>query len=530
MTSTATVPPGVAGPRTSGPARRRTAPLRPPAWLVTTGLAALVAFGAHLLFVGGSLMSDEGGYAMVARMWHHGGPYLYGPQWVDRPPGLIALFWLADLGGPAGVRLTAAVLATALVAAAGWAGWAVRGGRAAGWSSWTAAVLVCSTLLETYELDGELAAAPWVMTSVAAVLHAIYRSRSRRSAVVMSAVSGAAAALAMLDKQNFLDGFVFAAVLLLALTMRGRLARPRAALVLAGGLVGAALVLVPTLVWSAGHGGVDALLYATYGFRADAADVMRSGSLHAPEARAVELLWLAVTSGLVLVTAQLALGNWRAVWARSPLALACGAAFAVEVGGIVAGANYWPHYLIAPIPVISLAAGVAATRPGFGRWWTRTAVVAVGVITATGTPGVVAAETNPSTPYLTGRWLAQVAHPGDSVVVPYSHANVIETSGLAAPYPYSWSLPVRTLDPDLRLFTGLLTSRDAPTWVVVWDDLHTWGLDSYNRVETALHHDYTQVGEACGHRVWLHRDEPRNTRSVPDPCGAETGTSPVARS
>ena len=46
----------------------------------------------HLLSLTRRLGPDEGGFAMVARHWHEAGPFLYGPQWVDRPPGLIALF------------------------------------------------------------------------------------------------------------------------------------------------------------------------------------------------------------------------------------------------------------------------------------------------------------------------------------------------------------------------------------------------------------------------------------------------------
>src|SRR4051794_33427933 len=59
-------------------------------------LAALMSVAVHLLFLSRRLGDDEGGYAMVARYWGQPGHYLYGPQWVDRPPLLILVFWVGD--------------------------------------------------------------------------------------------------------------------------------------------------------------------------------------------------------------------------------------------------------------------------------------------------------------------------------------------------------------------------------------------------------------------------------------------------
>ena len=70
-------------------------------------LACAATLAVHLLFVTRHLGSDEGGYSVVAAHWFDGGPFVYGSQWVDRPPGLIGLFDVADRLGPYGVRLTA---------------------------------------------------------------------------------------------------------------------------------------------------------------------------------------------------------------------------------------------------------------------------------------------------------------------------------------------------------------------------------------------------------------------------------------
>ena len=79
-------------------------------------LACVATLLVHLLSLTVRLGADEGGFAMVARSWRDGGPYLYGAQWVDRPPGLITLFDVAGHFGAYGVRLTAGLLAVALVA------------------------------------------------------------------------------------------------------------------------------------------------------------------------------------------------------------------------------------------------------------------------------------------------------------------------------------------------------------------------------------------------------------------------------
>jgi hypothetical protein len=208
---------------------------------------------------------------------------------------------------------------------------------------------------------------------------------------------------------------------------------------------------------------------------------------------------------------------------------------AVELIGVVLGANYWPHYLIALIPMLALVTGVAAGSPlpgtgaGTLRGQHRTqlaAAVAV-VTTLVAAPiGAVAVHTYHSHPYQVGRWLASSAERTDTVVVPFNHANVIEASGLSSPYPYSWSLPVRTLDPGLALFTHTLTRRHgAPTWVVRWDAPHTWGLDRRDHAIHALQTYYREVAVVCGHPVWLHRGVRRSLPVLPEGCGPSYSVS-----
>ncbi|MEO7351541.1 MAG: hypothetical protein ABIW17_06555 [Marmoricola sp.] len=408
----------------------------------------------------------------------------------------------------------------ALVAALAWAAAGVGGHLAARWAAWTGFAFASSTLFGAQRLTGELAAAVFVSVSVAALIRAARISRSRAQVVLFGALAGASAAIAMLMKQNFADGFVFAAVLLVAgvSTRSNRLTyRPCRMLLTAAGFVLGALVPAAVTVWWAGdHGGLGALLYAMFGFRADAAAVMAGGSWTAPLHRLDELAGVALVSGLAFLVVHLVISHRRRLRHLNPLAWAVVATGAVELFGVFAGANFWSHYCIALIPMVALAAGLSANRSTPSGRWTRRLVVLAVIVTAVVSPirSFEYAHT-PSASYTTGRWIADSARAGDSIVVPFTHANVINASRLRPGYPYAWSLPARTLDPHLTLLVGALEGPDAPTWVVRWDSSNSWGLDPDHRVDAALGAHYARVADVCGHPVWLHQGIDRQLAPTP---------------
>jgi hypothetical protein len=500
-------------------------------WALTTrhsvALACLATLVVHLLSLTRQLGSDEGGFAMVARHGFDGGPYLYGAQWVDRPPGLIALFWTAQHLGPYGVRLVASVLAVALVAALAWAADAVGGRPAARWAAWAGFAFGSSVLLQAQRLNGELAAATFVAVSVAAVLRAVRVSTTLAQTALLAVLAGGSASIAVLMKQNFVDAFVFAAVLFIVgvATRTNRLSyRPARVLTSAAGFTaGAGVPAAIALGWASGHGGLGALSYAMYGFRSDAAAVMANWSWAAPQHRLGILGQVAVMSGLLVLLVHLAFCHRKRIRHPDPLPWALSATAGVEVFGVVAGENFWPHYLIALIPMVALAAGLSVKRRTPGWRWTRLLVVAAAAVTALVSPvTALGAAQHTDAAYTTGRWIAASAEPGDALVVPFTHANVINAAGLTPGYPYSWSLPVRTLDPNLSLLTNSLSGPAAPTWVVRWDHPHTWGLDPHSRVDAALQAHYRSVAVVCGHTVWLHDGVSRQLASTPaaSACGA----------
>ena len=522
-----TAPPGTAPAdrSTSGGGGRQRLMDRARRWSVAT--ACLATLAVHLLFLTRRLGADEGGFAMVARHWGEPGPYLYGPQWVDRPPGLLAVFAVADRVGPYGVRLAAALVAVVLVAAVAAAAEVLGGRSAARWSAWTGFALGSSVLLETQQLNGELVAAACVAVSVAALARGVRGCRTWPGAVLSGLVAGTAATAAVLVKQDFVDALVFAGVLiglgLFTSTGRGAYRPRRVAQVAAAFAVAAVLVLAAAALWAARHGGVDALAYAMFGFRRDASLVLSGWSTRAPLLRLQRLGVLSVASGLGLLLVRLALVHGARLRRPDPLPWAVAAAVAAEVVGVLAGGSYWTHYLIALVPTVALATGLGVHPRSAGRRWTRRLVVASVLVTAVASPvGAATAARAPDDAWTTGRWLAASAAPADSLVVTYTHADVIEDSGMRPGYAYAWSLPARTLDPHLGLLTRTLDrSSGAPTWVLRWDHPHAWGLDRDGTVEAALQRHYRRDAEVCGHQVWLHRGLRRVLAPVPSAqaCG-----------
>ena len=492
----------------------------------SVALACAATLIVHLLSLTRQLGPDEGGFAMVARYAGTGGPFLYGPEWVDRPPGLIGLFVFAGHLGPYGVRLTAAVLAVALVAALASAAEAVGGRSAARWAAWTGFAFGSSVLLQAQRLNGEIAAATFVGVSMAALVRALLVSSSRSQTALLGFLAGASATGAALMKQSFVDAFVFAGVLLLVgvATRPNRLIYrpPQVLATLAAFTTGAALPAAATLRWAHDHGGIGVLLYATLGFRADAAAVMAHGSWTAPLYRLGALAMFAWLSGLLFLIVHLAYSHRHRLRRPDPLPWAVATTAGVELLGVLVGANFWSHYLIALIPTVALAAGLSVNRRVPGARWTRLLVVlAVGVTALVSPIAAITAAHAPSAAYSTGRWVASSAHPDDTLVVPFSHANVIDAAHLRPGYPYAWSLPARTLDPHLELLTGTLNGPAAPTWVVRWDAADSWGLDPDDHVEAALQEHYRSVGPICGHSVWLHDGVSRHLALAPpaSACG-----------
>jgi hypothetical protein len=482
-------------------------------------LVIAVVVGVRLLEISGPLHPDEAGLLMVARSWHLGGPELYGHYFVDRPPLLLALFRVASLvGWQQAVRVLLVPFAALLVVSAAWAARQLVGERGARWAAVVAGALAVTPLLGAEEADAEMFAAPLVMLSVAVTIAAVRRAAwpsdpaaSGRSSGRLALLAGLLAGAAVRVKQSFVDAVVFAAVLLVAAVGQRLLSRRVGLRLGAVGGSGVLLVLLGFVGYATWSGaGLREGWFTLFSFRGLAFDVLEDHGL--PWGRAGSLLLLAVACGLVPLLAALVSRLWRTGFTGPPVAWAVGITAAVGVAGVVGGGSYWPHYLVQLAPMAALAAGL---------WGPQLPLVRVGALVCAASAtvavcGFVIGGPTGRTGAVTGQALGSVSRAGDTATVLYGNPQVQQASGLRSPYPQLWTLPMRTLDPGLRRLDHLLTHRRAPTWLVEWLPLDSWGIDRTDRTGLDIATHYHPVGSVCGHQVLLrdglHRPSPSASR------------------
>lgn len=480
-------------------------------------LAVVLIRGSYVLQ---PLRSDEAGYLYIARQARLGGEFLYGDYYVDRPPLLMAIFKVAALTewDPM-IRVLTIPFALVFVLAAARAAFHVGGDVGARWGAIVAAAFICTPAMAADQADGELFATVSVMVGLTLALESwAATSHGRRLAIAYAA--GAFAGAAPLVKQNFLDALLFIGVLVAA-----RVARDRGldGAGLAVGVAGAVGAVTPHLLlwqWAVASSVEPLSLWRDLAlFRGEAFGVIWSGSLEAPLLRAAALLVLGLVSGILV----LALLWFRHVGVRvlgwTPLEWAISATMGFGMAAIVAGGSYWPHYLLqlAPVGVLAVAAVVdqqlraaramrAATRFTAGS----AAVGAVGfALLYAVTPWVWFQQR-------TGEWLAASGRAGDTAIVLYGHAAVLEAADMSSPYPHLWSLPMRTLDPDLSRLRATLSGPSSPVWVVELVSPNSWKIDDAGLLRDLLDQRYRVVGEACGFPVWLRDDVVRRPAPAPD--------------
>lgn len=480
-------------------------------------VSAVVVVAARLPFIGRSPGPDEGGFLVVARQWHAGGSSLYGNYWVDRPPLLLTIFrWAAQLGGLVPLRLIGCLAAALIVMFSADLARRMAGPRAARWTAVAACAFLVSPHSGGYEVNGELLAAPFVLAGMSSVLAALTLANSRRAAR-SAALAGALAVCALLVKQNIADVGVFAVVAGSVSLGRHEVSGARLGRLVVAMAIGGGAALAVVSAWTVLHGtSLSGVYEAMYPFRIEAGRVMSEyGGSHAV-VRSHRLLASFLWTGLATVIAMAAWAiatrrlHGAAVWAL-------GATIAFDGLSIVLGGNFWVHYLVQLIGPVSVVAGVlAAARLSVARFAVAAASALAIWAWTSGFSTQVAADGA-----TVGRSIGASARPGDSIVTVFGQAHVVETSGLSSPYPYLWSLPVKTLDPHLHRLDVILLGHDAPTWLVAWKHLGGWGLDNAATKEIVAR-DYHVVASICGHTVYLH-----NGINRPSPTGRCSTTSAI---
>ncbi len=342
----------------------------PAAWwqrMGTTPQLVAVAVGAVILrlpYVGTPLTPDEAGFSLVARQWSPG-PSLYGRFWVDRPPLLIELFRLASHAGtPGGLRLLGCLAAFSATLLVGLCAKGLAGQRAGFWAACVAAVGFSSPALGALPVNGELLAAPFIAASIWAWVESARHPTPRWG---LLAVSGATASAAVLVKQNMVDGLLFFGVvtaLQVTLHRADRLSLARTVGTWLAGAVGAAVAVLGLA--SVRGSSIGGIWFAMYPFRLAAADTIQGASRHAHlvalgQLTALEMLSLGpivlAVLGLIVVRHRRVRAFDVRVVAPAVLVVAV-----YDLFSIVAGASYWPHYLVQLVVPTALAAGILTGR------------------------------------------------------------------------------------------------------------------------------------------------------------------------
>jgi hypothetical protein len=436
-------------------------------------LAAAACLG-WVPFMGRALSPDEGGFLVLAAQWSPGSS-LYGDYWVDRPPALVALFATADwLGGPWALRAMGigAVLVAVVLAGAIGRMVAPSSPRAAVLPAATAAVFVATPLFGGSVVNGELLGLPFVLAGVALAIASLHSTTSG-SAVAWAVAAGAAGAVAFLVKQSIVDVFVF--VLAMVVTQR----RPGVARLLLGTACGA-VVTTALVLWGADLRGTSVadLWDAVIAFRGEASSVIAESATATTATRLGGLILALLGSGAVFVAGVL---TWAA---RRPRTEPAGidlrwpavALLGWELFAVLFGGSYWLHYLMGLVPGLVVLAAAAAQRELTGRSlraaYGFAAVSALAAIAWV----VVTPIDRPEEPVIA--YLEDHVEAGDTGVVAFGGANILEAADLTSPYQYLWSLPVRVRDPELEELADVLAGPDAPTWLVTsGPTLASWGID-----------------------------------------------------
>lgn len=461
---------------------------------------------ARLLGTRLPLRADEAGFLLVARSWDPRPDALYGQFFVDRPPLLLSVVRGVDwLGPPELLRVLGAVWLGVLVLVAARVGLEIGGRRAAAWTAVVVAALLINPVIDVVAIKGEQLGMPFVLLSVLATLVAL-----RRQSAWLALLAGVAAGVAPGFKQSLVGGLVFAAVVLVGARLAGRISTRTTLRLGSVGLAGAALPAALTIGWAELAGvRLETLWYASFGFRTDASLVLADGGgSGARTERALLLLAIAVAAGIALVIGLFLL-HLREEWANDRvLTAATLAVVVVEVGALVAGGSYWRDYLHALVPGAALCVAQLARRHPAHRPTRLLVVAAVTscVVSLVVWSAITAAGLVPYTEARTGEAIAEAARDGDTMTVFGGRADIQYAAGLPSPYRHLWSLPMRTLDPQLTDLRALVTGDDAPTWIVEWVDFETWNAEAGARLRADVEERYVEHGLGCDDRpVYLLR-------------------------
>jgi putative flippase GtrA len=447
------------------------------------------------------LGNDEGGLAYIASSWNDDGAFLYGDSFIDRPPGLLLIFRLAvATGGTAAVRTIGVVAAILLILIVTMLVRELGGSRPAKWGAALTGLMASSAAMGAVFLPAEALA---VLPSACSVLLLVIAVRLPRARPKLLFGAGALAIMSLLVKQSFGDALMAGVVFLTAAGLLARFPKRDLLKAMAAYSLGALTVIAALEIWEHVTAVPDgSVSYALIGFRLDGLDALAGSAGGLPGRFAERLLPPLVASGLALLVVWSVFGL-RRLRSDRLLLVTISAWGAAGAAGVLAGGSYWPHYLLQLVPFLVVTASLAlAAKPS----WRTKATAATLATLATGAlvvgPSISSAAHDVHAP-VAGKYLRELARPGDTAYVLYSQPNILYYSGMRSPYPYSWSLMMRAIPGAEARLRALLRSPERPTWILGWNSPNDYGLDSNGKTERLLVANYREVTKVCGYPVLL---------------------------
>lgn len=448
------------------------------------------------------MVSDEGGYAYVARRWLNGSGHLYHDIWVSRPQGILVVFGAVDFlfGSSIHSFRLAAWLASAATMIVVWRygrDWASRG---IGILSALMFVLISAApSIEGFTANAEVfMALPSAMT--AWILLQEQRFGWRRRGLF---IAGLLIGIALLLKPS---GVVMLPVALVFIALEGRsdvatIAR-RSAIVLTG--FGAALAPAVIHGWIVGW---DAFVFATVAYRVASQSSLTASPWH-HVTHLGAFLWH--SWWLLLAVAIPFLGRRRAVHARMLAGVPDGfrdlfkqavhpASIARRmrgggvdpggtllrlwllgcVAGIAMGGDWWSHYLqqaAAPIAV-GLAVLLRDAAPDIApfRRLALSGATAALLLVPYSVIGLSAPETRSETIFHNsaypvelevGIYIQQHTAPDDRIFVAFNSAAIYYLADRASAYPYLFNQELLAIPAAATDLVALVSSPGRPEIVV----------------------------------------------------------------
>jgi hypothetical protein len=352
----------------------------------------------------------------------------------------------------------------------------------------------------SFMVDGELLAVPFAIWGIAFAARGLTCAGTRGS--VYLAASGAFAIAALCVKQNFADVFVFTTALAVFRLVGGSTGLGKTLASAGAFALGCVTALAASVAWTAAHRThLRDVWYALYQFRLDAAS--HGGPRAVSLDRLTSLGSAAVLSG-VAISAVAALA---VCWTPNHRDAAVGALVIVllfDIFSVMAGTNYWLHYLIQPSAPVAILLGLMIARgaPLVPVGLLMAGLALVGLVVAWTAPPQTAEEQ-------VGAAIGRASTDHDDMVTLFGRADVNLAAGLQSPYPYLWALPAKTRDPGYHRLSALLSGPNAPTWVVAWQSLSPH--PGPGTLGAAIQSHYRLDARICGRAIYLRNGLDRST-------------------